>query len=79
MSELKYRGRIADGATADAISEIKNVKRLGCTLQIIDGVTHAVETGREFHLYTRRDTVMTENLKRLISHPELPVVHRFIP
>lgn len=71
--------RIADGVNEQAVSEIKSVKRQGYTQQIRDGMQHARDTGRQFHLYTLRETVLSSKLTAVIDDPSTVIVHRVIP
>lgn len=59
------RTRFPDGATAQAISEVKNVSSLALTSQLRDYAMFARETGLDFDLYTRPTTKLSGPLKQL--------------
>ena len=73
------RRRISDGTNSRAISEVKNVKEQSNTLQLRDGLAEAKRTGREYHLYTRHDTLFTRELDDLIQNKNVPMRRFDIP
>jgi len=65
--------RIPDELTATTLREIKNVRTLGLTAQIQDFIAYAQETGRQFILEVRDNTVLTRGLQTLVDLPESPI------
>ncbi|PRQ01022.1 putative deoxyribonuclease RhsC [Enhygromyxa salina] len=74
------RDRIPDGVTKDVVSvvsEVKNTQKLSYTRQLRDYADYAAQTGRELHLYVRRDTKISRPLQRAID-AEI-IILRYIP
>ena len=71
------RSRIPDGITDTAISEVKNVKRLGFTRQLRDFVAIAKSQSKQFLLFVREETKLTGPLAEAIESGDI-IIH-FIP
>ncbi|QDT69091.1 hypothetical protein MalM25_20180 [Planctomycetes bacterium MalM25] len=56
---INGRNRIPDGVTRDAVSEVKNVKKLSFTRQLRDYVDYAKQEDKRFDLYVRRSTELS--------------------
>ena len=74
---MNGRGRLPDGLTKAALSEVKNVDRLSFTRQLGDYSDFAQQTGRSFDLYTRPSTKLSGPLQDaidsgLINHLYIP-------
>ena len=71
------RTRIFDGLTAEAVSEVKNVRVQAYTQQLRDSVAYARTEGRRFDLYVRPDTYLTGPLQIAVRAGEINL--RLIP
>ena len=74
---INGRGRIPDGLTRTALSEVKNVESLSFTRQLRDFADYAKQTGRRFDLYVRPDTKLSPPLSdavgdKLINLRQIP-------
>lgn len=58
---------IADGVTFASVNEVKNVARLSLTPQIRAFGDFAVQSGRQFNLWIRSDTVLSAPLQRYLQ------------
>jgi hypothetical protein len=61
------RAFIADGVTFASVNEVKNVATLGLTAQIRAFGDFAVQSGRQFTLWIRSDTVVSNPLFQYIQ------------
>jgi hypothetical protein len=61
----KYR--IPDGMTRKTLTEVKNVAKQHFSRQLQDSLHHAMMTGRQMILITRKGTVLTAPLKAAIA------------
>lgn len=77
--KINGRRRIPDGinALAKTVSEVKNVKELGLTSQLLDYSAYARSKGFRFDLFVREDTYMTKPLKEYIAGGNINLM--FIP
>lgn len=71
------RTRIFDGLTAEAVSEVKNVRVQAYTQQLRDSVAYARTEGLRFDLYVRPDTYLTGPLQIAVRAGEINL--RLIP
>ena len=65
--------RVPDRLTADVMTEVKNVRRLGFTSQVQDFNYYAVRTGRRFDLVVRQNTRLTRELDDIVNMTGSPV------
>jgi RHS repeat-associated protein len=63
--------RIVDGLTSKAVSEVKNVAQLGYTRQVRAYYEYAKQKGIQFVLYTREDTRLKGQLKKLVDEGKI--------
>lgn len=61
------RNRFPDGILPAVLSEVKNVANLAYTRQLHDYAQFAKETGRDFYLYVRSDTILSGPLQAAID------------
>jgi RHS repeat-associated protein len=71
------RIRIPDALTRTTLTEVKNVKSLSLTRQLRDFSTFSQQTGRQFMLYTRPNTVLSAPLQQAIDNGL--IIQKFIP
>ncbi|MDR1199320.1 MAG: hypothetical protein LBK94_10000 [Prevotellaceae bacterium] len=71
------RTRIPDALTRTTLIEVKNVKSLSFTSQLRDFSVFSQQTGREFMLYTRPNTILSTPLRQAIDNGL--IIRRFIP
>ncbi|WP_146575656.1 putative toxin [Botrimarina hoheduenensis] len=74
---INGRNRIPDGITRDAVSEVKNVKKLSFTKQLRDFADYAKQEGKRFDLYVRKDTELSGPLRDAVGRGDINL--RFIP
>jgi len=65
--DINGRSRIPDGLTPETLSEVKNVARQCFSRQLRDFLDFAQQTGRDFDLYTRPDTILSGPLQDAIE------------
>jgi hypothetical protein len=75
--QVSGRTRVPDGLTETVLSEVKNAKSVSYTRQLRDYEIFAAQTGREFQLYVRPDTRLSQPLMQAVR--EGRIVLRFIP
>ena len=68
--------RVPDALTAKSLIEVKRVAKLGLTNQLKDFAAFARETGREFVLVVRKDTVLTKELEKTAADGAVRVVRQ---
>jgi RHS repeat-associated protein len=71
------RIRIPDALTRTTLTEVKNVKSLSFTRQLRDFSTFSQQTGRQFMLYTRSNTVLSAPLQQAIDNGL--IIQKIIP
>lgn len=74
---INGNARVFDGLTETTVSEVKNVASQSLTQQLRDDIYFAQDTGREFDLFVRPDTYLTQPLQDAIANGD--VVLRYIP
>jgi hypothetical protein len=71
------RTRVPDGLTGTTVSEVKNVRSLSYTAQLRDFARYAEDTGRQFDLYVRPSTTLSEPLQVGVRRGSINL--RYIP
>ncbi|MCP3881353.1 MAG: hypothetical protein GY701_23620 [Sulfitobacter sp.] len=65
--------RVPDALTDSVLTGVKNVQRLGYTSQIQDFSYYATQTGRQFDLVVRENTVLTRELQDIVNMTGSPI------
>ena len=69
--------RIPDILTNTTLGEVKNVKSLSLTRQLVDFHLFAQKNNLDFVLYTRQNTILSKQLQNLINSGS--IIHKTIP
>ncbi|KKL57007.1 hypothetical protein LCGC14_2239730 [marine sediment metagenome] len=78
--EIDGRTRISDGyIKGESLTEVKNVKEQGLTLQIKDNIQYAKDKGIKFNLYIRESAYLSKPLLKAVNTGDIKIIFVDMP